>query len=143
MSMVNTMYQTALKQFLGVFDLSMARSTKSPITGKRIQNIIDYLTLASFKYTARGLYEIDKFMFTILTCLKIELQGGRIRNEEFQVFIKGGAALDLNAVEPKPKKWISDMTWLNLVELSKLPQFTQILGQVARNDKVLAHAIKQ
>ncbi len=27
------------------------------------------------------------------------------------------------------------MVWLNLVELSKLPQFTQILGQVARNDK--------
>ena len=27
------------------------------------------------------------------------------------------------------------MTWLNLVELSKQPQFTQILSQVGRNDK--------
>ncbi len=78
------MYQTSLKQFLGIFDQSMASSKKSPITGKRIQNIIEFLTFSTFKYTARGLYEADKFLFTILQTLKVEMNAGRIRNEEFQ-----------------------------------------------------------
>jgi dynein heavy chain len=36
----------------------------------------------------------------------------------------------LNSVEPKAKKWITDMTWLNLVELSKIAQFSQVLRQI-------------
>ena len=54
MSIVNIMYQTSLKQFLGIFDISMAKSIKSPVTTKRINNIIDYLTFEAFKYSARG-----------------------------------------------------------------------------------------
>ena len=89
MSSVNIMYQTSLKQFLGIFDLSMKHSVKSPVTGKRIANIISYMTFASFKYSARGLYEQDKFLFTILMTLKIQMNNGAVRNEEFQCFIKG------------------------------------------------------
>ena len=55
MSIVNIMYQTSLKQFLGIFDISMAKSTKSPVNSKRIHNIIEYLTFEAFKYSARGL----------------------------------------------------------------------------------------
>lgn len=105
---------------------------------KRIQNIIESLTYEVWKYTSRGLYERDKNLYTLLLALKIDMQKGNVKPSEFQVLIKGGAALDMNAVEPRPekmKKWLTDMTWLNLVELSKLAHFSQVLRQVVGNDK--------
>ncbi|KAJ3249557.1 Dynein heavy chain 5, axonemal [Chytriomyces hyalinus] len=135
MSMVNVMYQTSLKQFLGLFDESMEKGAPSPIPSKRIQNIIEYCTFRSFAYMSRGLYEIHKVLFVLLLALKIDIFLGKLTHEEFRCLIKGGAALDINAVVKKPFNWIPDMTWLNLVALSKMPGFNDVLNQVGKNEK--------
>ncbi|XP_075210479.1 dynein heavy chain 8, axonemal kl-3 [Lycorma delicatula] len=135
MSMVNCMYQTSLAQFLERFDLSMARSEKSVVASRRIVFIIEYLTYEIFKYKCRGLYEEHKYLFTLLLALKIDLQRNFITYEEFQNFIKGGGALDLNTSPAKPCKWITDVTWLNVVQLSALPTFKFILSQIPHSEK--------
>lgn len=129
------MYQTSLNQFLERFDISMANSDKSPITLKRINFIIEYLTFDIFKYKCRSLYETHKDLFALLMALNIDIQTGQVSHEEFQNFIKGGAALDIKSCPPKPFKWIVDSTWLNLVQLSSIRVFQNIITQITANEK--------
>eukprot|EP00002_Diphylleia_rotans_P003858 TRINITY_DN1273_c0_g1_i13.p1 TRINITY_DN1273_c0_g1~~TRINITY_DN1273_c0_g1_i13.p1 ORF type:complete len:1331 (-),score=331.88 TRINITY_DN1273_c0_g1_i13:251-3709(-) len=134
MTMVNHMYQTSLAQYLKLFDASMENSTPSPFTQKRIGNIIEYLTYSVFKYVGRGLFETHKLLFVLQMTLKIDLYAGRIDHKEYMCLIKGGAALNLQSVKKKPFAWIPDTTWLNLVALSELPMFKEILHSVSENE---------
>ena len=43
--------------------------------------------------------------------------------------------MDLKAVQPKPFRWILDITWLNLVELSKLGLFAGLLEKIVESEK--------
>lgn len=135
MSNVNIMYQNSLKQFLTIFDNSITKSARSNITEERINIILRYLTYEVWAFTSRSLYERHKLLFTLMLAIKIDYHKGFINHTEFMSFIKGGASLDLNAVTPKPFKWILDITWLNLVEISKLKPFNDILKKIENNER--------
>ena len=135
LSKVNLMYQTSLKQFLGLFDNSVTKSKPTHIVPKRLENIIDFLTKAVWHYTSRGLYEQHKFLFTLLLALKIDMQLGKVSHSEFLYLLKGGASLDLNSVKPKPYRWMLDVIWLNLVEMSKIDVFSVLLEKVIDSEK--------
>merc|ERR1719500_2703519 len=135
LSKVNVMYQTALRQFLVLFDISVTKSKPTHVVEKRIGNILDFMTKTVWKYTNRGLYEKHKFLFTLLLALKIDMNLGNVSFAEFSLFLKGGASLDLNSVKPKPFKWMLDVVWLNLVELSKQKTFREILSTVTSTEK--------
>ncbi|MEJ1288061.1 hypothetical protein NN561_019090 [Cricetulus griseus] len=101
------------------------------ITEMSMVNIMYQTSLAQFL----KLFDQSMARQVLSTFPSIDLQRGTVKHREFQALIKGGAALDLKACPPKPFRWILDMTWLNLVELSKLPQFAEIMNQISRNEK--------
>uniref|UniRef100_A0A1B0GJY1 Putative dyneins heavy chain n=1 Tax=Lutzomyia longipalpis TaxID=7200 RepID=A0A1B0GJY1_LUTLO len=121
MSNVNIMYQNSLKQFLH--------------NGGENNIILKYLTYEVWAFTSRSLYERHKQLFTLMLAIKIDYHKGNISHEEFMSFVKGGASLDLNAVQPKPFRWILDMVWLNLVEISRLNTFSDLLKKIETNEK--------
>ena len=135
MSHVNVMYQNSLKQFLKLFDSSINKASRFPDVSERVTAILSTLNHEIWQATLRGLYERHQFLFTLLMSIKIDLHDGKLTHNEFMKFVKGGASLDLNAGPPKPFKWILDVTWLNLVELSSLAQFSDLLHQVKDNEK--------
>lgn len=137
MGLVNPMYQNSLQQFLEQFDLALLNSDKNAIVvQRRINNVIEYLTYAIFKYKCRGLYEVHKTLFTILMTLKIDLERGNITVDEFEYFIKGGASVDLNSMIPKPFSWVTDTCWMNLGMLRTIQPFTSILTEIERNEQL-------
>ena len=130
-SQINPMYQTSLKQFLTVFDDSVTKSKPDKKIEKRINNILDYLTKSIWSYTLRSLYGKDRFVFTLLMALKVDLNAGNISYQEFSILLKGGASLNLKSVKAKPYKWMLDVTWLNICELRKIEFFNEVFTQVS------------
>jgi len=123
MSGVNCMYQTSLAQFLVLFMDSMEKAEKATLASKRVANIIDKLTYIVYRYINRGLYEADKLTFVLLVTMKILITDGQLKGSDLTLFLRGGAALDIDSVRRKPFPWINNEAWLNVVELSQQQKF--------------------
>lgn len=133
-SAVNCMYQTSLNQFAELYDLAIDRSEKANMPSKRIHNIIEHMTYSIYVYIARGLFERHKLIFALMLANKILVSAGKILSADVDIFLKGGGALDINAVRKKPKEWISDAIWLNSIALSGAQGLSDIVESVYRNE---------
>ena len=129
------MYQTSLSQFLVLFNESMEKADKAQLASKRVANIIDALTYICYRYINRGLYEKDKLTFIVLVTLKILITAGQLRPGDLTLFLRGGAALDIDSVKRKPFAWISNEAWLNVIELSQQQKFfANLPGDMIANE---------
>eukprot|EP00899_Mesostigma_viride_P009796 jgi/Mesvir1/18818/Mv04309-RA.2 len=133
-SSVNVMYQTSLRQFNALYDLSIENSERAAMPSKRIAKIIEYMTYLMYCYIQRGLFESHKLTFALMLAIKILVSDKTLSEKEVGVFLKGGAMLDISSVRKKPKDWIPDPVWLNVIALTSLPMFHDLGESVFRND---------
>jgi dynein heavy chain len=67
--------------------------------------------------------------------MKILITANYLRQSDMSLFLRGGAALDIDSVKKKPFNWMSNEAWLNVVELSQSHKFfTNLLTDMAANE---------
>ena len=54
-----------------VFEKAVERAEKNDEVKVRVANLIDTVTFSVFNYTARGLFERDKLIFTSQVCFQV------------------------------------------------------------------------
>lgn len=131
-SLANPMYQISLDQFLALFIQSMDEAEKSTLASKRVANIQDTMTYTTFRYVNRGLYETDKLTFLMILTMKVLVTAELLEARHVSLFLRGGASLDINSVKKKPNSlnWLSNESWLNVLELASSCQFFSTLPSV-------------
>ncbi|KAF1318062.1 Dynein heavy chain, partial [Globisporangium splendens] len=134
-ALMTHMGMTSLNQFLALFMRSMDIAEKAALGSKRVANIIETMTYISYRYINRGLYERDKLTFVLLLTMKILVTDSLLAREEVILLTRGGAALDINSVRRKPFSWISNESWLNVIELAQsCKSFSNLPHEMSSNE---------
>eukprot|EP00957_Ditylum_brightwellii_P110161 8402718-Ditylum_brightwellii.AAC.1 len=75
----------------------MDKAEKASLASKRVSNIIETMTYMTYRYINRGLYEADKLTFILVVTMKILVAAQFLKNSDVTLFLRGGAALDINS----------------------------------------------
>ncbi|OON14263.1 ATPase family protein [Opisthorchis viverrini] len=121
---IDPMYQFALDGYIDLFHLSIDKSPRSGKLEDRIVHLNDYHTYAVYRYTCRGLFERHKLLFSFQICVKILEAAGKLNQDEYNFFLRGGIVLDRdNQLDNPCNSWLSEQCWDNITELDKLPNY--------------------
>jgi len=118
MSAINVMYQYSLNSYLEVFQKSLAKSIPDSFLEKRLNNIINTLTLNVYNYATTGLFERHKLLFSFQMTCKLQEAAGTMSQPELSFFIKGNLSLEKSA-RAKPHSWISNQGWEDIMQLTE------------------------
>jgi dynein heavy chain len=115
---VDPMYNYSLEYFAKLFNQRLAKSEQSSDVLKRVEILIEDLTISYFEKISRGLFEKDKLLYAYLILTNIMLQNEKITKGEWNFFLRGG--MSGSRIEESPVPWLSVENFRKIMSLKDL-----------------------
>ncbi len=93
---------------------------------QRLTNLRSHVTYLLYCNVCRSLFKKDKLLFSLLLAAGLARGQNEISDEEWKFLLTGGIGVS-NIPENSFSDWLSDSSWLEFVNLSKIQEFSNIL----------------
>eukprot|EP00163_Fabomonas_tropica_P009440 TRINITY_DN1923_c0_g2_i1.p1 TRINITY_DN1923_c0_g2~~TRINITY_DN1923_c0_g2_i1.p1 ORF type:complete len:2559 (-),score=897.69 TRINITY_DN1923_c0_g2_i1:297-7319(-) len=128
---IDPMYQNSLTWFINLFVQGIAKAPQSNELEERLQHLNDFFTEILYNNICRALFEKHKLLFSFLLCVRIMQGQEKIDPAEWRFLISGSAG-EVDKPNPAPK-WLTDNSWAEVVNLSRLPAFKGFADSIAKD----------
>ncbi|XP_030369376.1 dynein beta chain, ciliary [Scaptodrosophila lebanonensis] len=85
---INPIYKFSLKSFMHVFRQAISLAPDSKNYEKRVLHLVESITLQTYRYTLRGLFEADKLTFTSHMTLRILIAAEQVAKDETDFLLR-------------------------------------------------------
>uniref|UniRef100_A0A1A9VM43 AAA+ ATPase domain-containing protein n=1 Tax=Glossina austeni TaxID=7395 RepID=A0A1A9VM43_GLOAU len=116
---INPIYRFSLKSYMHVFKQAIKLAAPESRQNKRVALLVESITLQTFYYTIRGLFEVDKLTFTTHMTLRLMANSKYICAEEIDFLLRYPHDPNTSA----PVDFINSNSWGGIKSLSLLEDF--------------------
>eukprot|EP01062_Namystynia_karyoxenos_P024171 TRINITY_DN1939_c0_g6_i1.p1 TRINITY_DN1939_c0_g6~~TRINITY_DN1939_c0_g6_i1.p1 ORF type:complete len:4792 (+),score=1866.14 TRINITY_DN1939_c0_g6_i1:876-14378(+) len=102
-------------------------------TERRVRTLVDSITLATYHFVRRGIFERHKLAFALLLCFAILEAAGKLDKIQLEFFVGQRQAGVRQQRSPAP--WMTEHQWKQLRQLSTLEVFSNLSADVAASLK--------
>ena len=135
LALVDPMYQYSLSWFIDLFIRAIANAEKADTIAERGVILNDYFTYSLYNMICRSLFEKHKLMFSFLLAVKVLENDGEIDAVDYRFLLAGATSTEKSMPNPA-SKWLTDKSWIEVLNLANLPNFDGFAKDFTQNTKV-------
>ncbi|CAF0752073.1 unnamed protein product [Brachionus calyciflorus] len=118
LGLIDPMYQFSLRYFTNLFNSTIENAPKSKDLEQRLGILLAETTISIYTNVSRGLFEKDKLVFSFMLCAEIMKLEGKIKSNEWTLFLRGSSGMDKKRPTKPDFKWLNEQVWNNCCDLA-------------------------